>query len=70
MLIYGKDIPLHTFVGWHNLGKIPRKGQHGIPTKLWKCTKGSKNDEDPKKEKFILVKSYLFSADQVEDIKA
>ncbi len=67
MLLYGQDIPLHTFVGWHNLGKTPRKGEHGIPTRLWKRSK-DKSDNENEREKFILVKSYLFSASQVEDI--
>ena len=62
MMINGQDIPLHTYSGWVELGKAPRKGEHGIQTRLWKKTQ--KEDQ----EMYVLVKSFLFSEAQVEDI--
>ena len=62
------ELSLHTLVGWQkrspaNFEYRIKKGEHGIPTKLWK-KKSKKDDNDD--ESYYLVKSYLFTEKQVE----
>ena len=85
MIENGEDIPLHTLKGWEELGnrkgikyKI-RKGEHGIECRLWKKKKKKADSEDDKKDcqesliksnrDFYMCKSFLFSGEQVEQIK-
>lgn len=57
----GKDIPLHTLQGWNMRGNYRlREGEEGIEVKLWKKKEG--------KNKFYLVKSYLYRLEQMETI--
>lgn len=67
----GKDIPLHTFKGWTARGNYRIKpGEHGIETRLWK--KKKKKDEDNEEltdRDFYLAKAFLFTKDQVEEVK-
>ena len=76
MLKEGKEIPLHTLKGWVLRGPYRiKKGEHGIETKLWQRRKGKQDKEDSaddaeEQADFVLVKSYLFSEDQIEKEKA
>jgi len=69
----GMEIPLHTFKGWAARGPFRvKKGEHGIETRLWKKKRGKeteKNEEHPEDGDFVLVKSYLFRADQIEKVQ-
>ena len=65
------ELSLHTLVGWQkrspaNFEYRIKKGEHGIPTKLWK-KRPKKDDED--EETYYLVKSYLFKENQVELVR-
>lgn len=73
MIETGKEIPLHTLQGWAARGPYKiKKGEHGIETRLWKKKKRKKDkeqdeeDKEETKEEFYLVKSYLFTQEQVE----
>lgn len=83
MLENGTEIPLHTVQGWklRSGGKLKiKKGEHGIACRLWKkknCKKSEETKEDskdtdegnPTDRDFYLCKSYLFRADQVEEVQ-
>ena len=69
------EIPLHTLKGWEARGPYRvKKGEHGIETRLWKKKKKKKkdknddteDDDEKKNREFYLVKSYLFTKNQVE----
>ena len=67
----GCVLPIHTFAIWKSMGYIVKKGEHAkIVTKLWKMTNKKEVDEDTyevkNKQHMYLVKSYLFTKDQVE----
>lgn len=74
----GHELPLHTYAGWKQRGYQVRRGEHArITTKLWqyntkkqevKTTDG--NDEEIEIKNCYLVKSYLFTLDQVDKIEA
>ena len=69
----GYVLPIHTFAIWKSMGYIVKKGEHAkIITKLWKMTNKKEVDEDTDeikdKHHMYLVKSYLFTKDQVEKI--
>ncbi len=77
-LMQGKEIPLHTFAVWKSKGLVPKKGEHGIETRLWKKRKKIKiskdteestgQAEDLSKGEYYLTKAYLFNRDQVVPI--
>ena len=61
------EIPLHTIQGWsarYGQRCIIKRGEHGIPTKLWKVKKVKAEDEELK-EQYYLAKSYLWTRDQI-----
>lgn len=67
----GYVLPIHTFAIWKSMGYVVKKGEHAkIVTKLWKMTNKKEVDEDTdevkNKQHMYLVKSYLFTKDQVE----
>ena len=67
----GYVLPIHTFAVWKSMGYVVKKGEHAkIVTKLWKMTNKKEVDEDTdevkNKQHMYLVKSYLFTKDQVE----
>lgn len=68
------NLKIHTFAMWKSLGYKVKKGEHArIVTKLWKCKKSTKEvDEDNEVEyrNMYLVKSFLFTEDQVEKVGA
>lgn len=58
------DLPLKTFREWLNTGFVIKRGEKArLKTRTWQPCK-KKKDSD-KSEKFILVPTYLFTADQV-----
>ena len=64
-LIYHTDIGLHTPSYWaDHYHKMPKKGETGIKTKLWK-----RIDNTNDKPRYRLVTSYLLTHNQVEDIE-
>ena len=76
MIENGEEIPLHTLKGWEARGNFRiRKGEHGYETKLWKKRRKGKDDDTSDNQNtedagdFVLVKSYLFRFDQVEEAK-
>ena len=69
----GKDIPFHTYAVWRSLGFVPKKGEHGYETRLWKRRDRIKaNDEEDAEDHgdFYYVKSYLFHISQCEKLEA
>ena len=84
MVENGVDIPLHTVQGWkiRSDGKLKvKKGEHGLVCQLWKKKERKKSEEakedddntdegNPTDCNFYLCKSYLFRADQVEEVKS
>ena len=78
-LMQGEEIPLHTFAVWKSKGLAPKKGEHGIETKLWKKRQKKEHSEDTaestdqteslSKGEYYLTKAYLFNRDQVIPIE-
>ena len=69
----GYVLPIHTFAIWKSMGYVVKKGEHAkIVTRLWKMTTKKEVNEDTDEIKdrqhMYLVKSYLFTKDQVEKI--
>ncbi len=67
----GYVLPIHTFAVWKSMGYVVKKGEHAkLVTKLWKMPTKKEIDEDTdevnNKQHMYLVKSYLFTEDQVE----
>ena len=71
------SLSLHTYATWKSLGYQVKKGEHAIiTTKLWKKKRNDGTDRDPdsyfedsdNETTMYLVKSFLFSRDQVEAI--
>ena len=67
----GYVLPIHTFAIWKSMGYVVKKGEHAkLVTRLWKMTNKKEVDEDTdevkNKQHMYLVKSYLFTKDQVE----
>ena len=63
------ELSLHTLIGWQQRSPAGyeyriKKGEHGLATKLWKKKKSKKDDIDS--DTYYLVKSYLFTEQQVE----
>ena len=68
--LHGITCEVHTFAAWKQMGYVVKKGEKAaICTQLWKKVKkkAKEEGEDPE-EKFVLVKSYLFTENQVEPI--
>ena len=75
----GKEVPFHTLKGWAARGNYRVKaGEHGVEALLWKkkdrnssedMEEVSREDTEGRDNDFYLVKSYLFSVDQVEKVK-
>lgn len=70
------EVPFHTFEGWKKRGKCVKRGEKGIPTRLWrKRDKKSKNfsenetEDENENDGFYLCKAFLFSYEQVENFK-
>lgn len=70
------EVPFHTYEGWKKRGKYVRRNEKGIETRLWmkkkqkeKDNKEDENNENENENGFVLVKSYVFSIDQVETMK-
>lgn len=70
------EVPLHTFEGWKRRGKVVRRGEKGLETRLWKRKnpKKDQNDEESVSQEemnneYFLAKAYLFSRNQVENLK-
>lgn len=61
-----RDIPFHTYSVWRSrYGLVPKKGEHGWQTKLWKHKqKKVLEEEDSGKKEFYLAKSFLFHISQ------
>lgn len=82
MLAMGEEIPVHTYQGWLARHRQVRKGEKAaLECMLWKRKKPKKGEDQPsdespdsvdpeqspeQKSKFILVKSFLFTGDQVD----
>lgn len=68
------NIKIHTFAVWKALGYKVKKGEHArIVTKLWKCKHKKETTEDDTEVEYrnmYLVKSFLFTEDQVERVGA
>ena len=61
------DLGLHTYQEWKRLGYQVKRGEKAkFATKLWRF-KGKEDEED--EAYYYLVKSYIFSLDQVERVK-
>ena len=67
------ELPLHTFQAWKSKGYAVKKGEKAtIVTKLWKYktyTVKNKQGEEEERTKCYLFKAYLFTENQVEEIK-
>lgn len=76
-IMNGLRLPIHTFAEWKNHGYIVKKGEHAALTvSIWKPKtrkqkKDEKNVEADKEENsgFFLTTAYLFTKQQVEEIK-
>lgn len=71
MLEHGKEIPVHTALGWRMRGNYKIKdGEKPIQVKLWKMRSGASASEscepDAKKPQFYLSKAFLYCREQVE----
>ncbi len=69
MISSGREIPLHTYRGWKDRGMNVKKGEQGIPCKLWKKKGKQKEETGASEEKdslYYLAKSFLYKLDQVE----
>ena len=63
------SLSLHTYATWKQLGYQVKKGEHALITcKLWKKKQSKDDDENDPDAPMYLVKSFLFSKDQVEAI--
>lgn len=72
MISAGCEIPLHTYRGWKDRGMIVKKGEQGIPCKLWKMKGKQKKEGGASEEKdslYYLAKSFLYKLNQVERVK-
>ncbi len=64
MIRQGKEIPMHSLIGWKKRGYRVKAGEHGIETRLWKKRKNAPENE---KDSFYLTKTFLFTENQVEE---
>ena len=64
----GMEIPLHTLQGWRKRGMSVKKGEHGIPCRLWKMKELSDEESsaDDSSRDFYQANAYLFRKEQVE----
>ncbi len=74
----GKQLPLHTYAVWVEMGYVPRQGERGLKVKLWKhrgrkssaTSEQSEGEIDPQSSgNFYLVSTCLFDVTQVKRIE-
>lgn len=63
------NYPLLTYKEWQKCGYQVKKGEKSVLTcSLWQKKTFTDKKTEKKTEKFIIVKAYLFSIEQVEQI--
>lgn len=63
------DLPIHTYKAWRKAGFAVCKGQKArLVTKLWKQTKVKNKESGELEERYVKVKSFLFTEDQVAPV--
>lgn len=67
------ELPCATFAEWRRCGYSVKKGEKAaFSTMLWKVRPRKKDESDEEynaKNRYIMVKAYIFTKDQVERIK-
>ena len=65
------ELPFHTIMGWKERSPNKyeyriKKGEHGVPTKLWKKKVKKDDNDSDKNNNYYLTKAFLFTEKQVE----